>query len=156
LKSPILIFLSFLLLAEVADISGAPPPPEEIQKSVSTFFKLLKENKIDEAYQGFLTNTRIKGREEEVANLKKQTRDAITTYGPVLGFEIIEQRRVGMNLIQVVCLSLSENVPLRWRFTYYRPTDKWRLQNIFVDDRIEELFDLRAVRVDQMDKTESK
>ncbi len=98
---------------------------------------------MDEAYNLILANTRIKGREEEVAALKKQTRDAIATYGPILGFEIIEQRRVGMSLLQVVCLSWSDHFPLRWRFSYYRPGDKWRLIDIFVDDKIGELFDAR-------------
>ncbi len=131
---------------------AAPPPlPEDIQKGITTFFNLLKQQKVDEAYEIILTNTRIRGREDDVKALKKQTREAISTYGPMLGFETIEQRRVGMSLMQVVCLSWSENFPLRWRFSYYRPGDRWRLLDIFVDDKIGELFDARAVRVQPMD-----
>jgi hypothetical protein len=121
--------------------AAQPPPPEEIQKTLTQFFNLLKENKIDEAYDLILTNTRIKGREEELSGLKKQTREAISTYGPILGYEMIDQKRVGMNLMQIVCLSLSDHFPLRWRFTYYRPGGKWRLLDIFVDDKIGELFE---------------
>ena len=131
--------------------AAPPPPPEEIQKSVTTFFNLLKQDHLDEAYDMILANTKIKGREEDVRGLKKQTRDAITTYGPILGFEMIEQRRVGISLFQLVCLSWSENFPLRWRFTYYRPGDKWRLMDIFVDDKIGDLFETRAARINPMD-----
>ncbi len=131
--------------------AATPPPPEEIQKAVTTFFNQLKEQRIDEAYDTILVNTRIKGREEDVKGLKKQTREAIATYGPVLGFEIVEQRRVGLSMLQLICLSWSENFPLRWRFTYYRPGDRWRLLDIFVDDKVGELFDTRAARIQPLD-----
>jgi hypothetical protein len=141
-------FLSAVFLGLIFNLSmataGQPPPPEEIQKTLTTFFNLLKENKIDQAYEIVLVNTKIKGREDEVKALKKQTSDAIKTYGPIMGFEVIEQKRVGMSLLQVVCLSWSENVPLRWRFSYYRPGDRWKLLNILVDDRIDELFEAPA------------
>ena len=145
-----LLLLGAALLAAPTR-AAPPPPPEEIQKSITTFFNFLKQQKVDEAYELILTNTRIRGREDDVKALKKQTREAIATYGPMLGFEMIEQRRVGMSLMQIVCLSWSENFPLRWRFSYYRPGDRWRLLDIFVDDKIGELFDTRAVRVQPMD-----
>ena len=113
---------------------------------MTLFFNLLKKDRIDEAYDALLSNTKIKGREDEVLKLKKQTREDIVTYGPILGFEIIEQRRVGTTLLQITCLSWSENFPLRWRFSYYRPGDKWRLLDIFVDDKVGELFDTRAAQ----------
>ena len=140
--------LSFLLLIRVTAQGALPPPPQEVRKAIASFFRSLKEDKIDEAYQIVLIHTKIKGREEDVKGLKKQTRDAMTTYGPILGFEIIDQKRVGMSLLQIVCLSWSENFPLRWRFTYYRPVDQWRLLDIFVDDKVGELFDPRMGRVD--------
>ena len=135
--------------------AAPPPPPEEIQKSMTSFFNLLKQDKLDAAYDVILANTKIKGREEEVQKLKKQTREAIDTYGPILGFEIVEQRRVGQTLLQITCLSWSENFPLRWRFSYYRPGDKWRMLDIFVDDKVGELFETRAARVSPMDAVPS-
>lgn len=142
-------FLGGLMTERVT--ASPPPPPEEIQKTLTAFFNLLKQDKIDDAYALILANTRIKGREDDVRGLKKQTRDAINTYGPILGFEIVEQRRVGLSLLQITCLSWAENFPLRWRFSYYRPGDKWRMLDIFVDDRVSELFETRAARVSQMD-----
>ncbi len=147
-----LSFLFLSLFLQQILVAAPPPPPEEIQKVITSFFNLLKENKIDEAYDMVLTNTRIKGREEDVKALKKQTREAIATYGPIFGFEIIEQRRVGMSLLQVICLSLSENFPLRWRFTYYRPREQWRLLDIFVDDKVGELFDTQTSRTNSVER----
>jgi len=147
--------LAVLLLGPAPAISaGPPPPPEEIQKAIASFFNLLKEDKIDEAYDVILKNTKTKGREEVVKDLRKKTREAISSYGPILGFEIVEQRRVGMSLIQIVCVSWSEHFPLRWRFSYYRPADRWKLLDILVDDKISELFETRAARVIPMDKAE--
>ncbi len=93
-------FIPALILIELIDctsLAAPPPPPEEIQKALVSFFNLLKKNRIDEAYDVVLINTKVKGREDEVQRLKKQTREAIDTYGPILGFEIVEQRRVGMS-----------------------------------------------------------
>ncbi len=147
-----LLFLALVFgLTSGSSQAAPPPPPPEIQKAITDFFGLLKADKVDAAYDVVLTNTKIKGREDEVKALKKQTHDAVGTYGPILGFEIIEQKRVGMSLMQVVCLSWSENFPLRWRFSYYRPGDKWRLIDIFVDDKVGELFDGRVSRVTSMD-----
>jgi len=146
--------LAFCLLPFAFSQAAPPPPPEEIQKAITAFFNLLKQEKVDEAYQVVLANTKTKGREEEMKGLKKQTHDAIATYGPILGFELIEQRRVGMSLLQLTYLSWSENFPLRWRFTYYRPGDKWRLLDIFVDDKVGELFDTRPTRSPSIDKTD--
>ncbi|MBI4026152.1 MAG: hypothetical protein HY360_14290 [Verrucomicrobia bacterium] len=154
-KIAALLLSALWLLPSTLLPAAQPPPPEEVQKAISAFFNFLKESKIDEAYEVVLTNTKIKGREDEVKGLKKQTKDAIVTYGPILGFELVEQRRVGTSLLQVICLSWSENFPLRWRFTYYRPGDKWRLLDIFVDDKVGELFETRAARVSQMDKSSS-
>src|SRR4051812_7290908 len=103
------IFPLFLLLSSFRIQAAPPPPPEDIQKVITTFFNLLKQDKIDEAYNIILTNAKIEGREDVVKGLKKQTRDAIAAYGPILGFEIVEQKRVGTSLIQIVCLSWSEN-----------------------------------------------
>jgi hypothetical protein len=152
MKRPLLLIILVLgMLAAGAGTAAPPPPPEEIQKTLTAFFNLLKQDKIDDAYNLVLANTRIKGREEDVKSLKKQTRDAINTYGPVLGFEVVEQRRVGLCLLQITCLSWAENFPLRWRFSYYRPGDKWRMLDILVDDRVGDLFETRAARVSQMD-----
>ena len=146
------LLLFGLGLAPADALASSAPPPEEVQKAITAFFNLLKQDKLDEAYDIILANTKIKGREEDVKGLKKQTREAITTYGPTMGFEVVETRRVGMSLLQVVCLSWSDNFPLRWRFTYYRPGDRWRLLDIFVDDKVGELFDPRPTKVPPADQ----
>lgn len=142
------LFIFAILILSMAQQqvhAAPPPPPEELQKTLSSFFGLLKADKVDEAYVVVLANARInKGKDDDVVKgLKKQTREAIATYGPILGFELIDQKRVGTTLLQLTCLSWSDHFPLRWRFTYYRPGDKWRLLDIFVDDKVGELFDRR-------------
>jgi hypothetical protein len=36
---------------------------------------------------------------------------------------------------------LNEDLPLRWRFYFYRSENKWKLVDLRVDDGIVELFD---------------
>lgn len=136
-----LLFAFLIFNFEWSSPAAPPPPPEEIQKTLSLFFSLLKKDKVDEAFDLVLSNSKMKLSDEDLKRLKNQTREALLTHGPLLNFEIVEQKHVGLALIQITCLGWSENFPLRWRFWYYRPVDKWWLVDIFVDDKIGDLFE---------------
>ena len=120
--------------------AAEPPPPEELTQSVGKFFEALKKDKVEQAYDDLLKASKIKGNKEDVLKLKTNTREALTTFGPVLGFELLEQKRMGFSLMQLIYFSWHDERPLRWRFTFYRPKDKWRLVNIQLDDQAIEFF----------------
>ena len=48
---------------------------------------------------------------------------------------------VGEHLLRRTCLSLNEDLPLRWRFYFYRSGDTWKLVDLRVDDALVELFE---------------
>ena len=54
---------------------------------------------------------------------------------------MVENLEIGKSLVRTTCLSLNEDLPLRWRFYFYRNGDQWRLVDLRVDDGIVELFD---------------
>ena len=135
------VIILFCLLVAFAAAAAEPPPPEELTQMTSKFFELLKKDKIEQAYDELLKTSKIKTKADDVTQLKQQTREALTTFGPVLGFELLEYKRKGFSLMQLVYFSWQEERPLRWRFTFYRPKDKWRLVNIQLDDQAIQFWD---------------
>ena len=66
-----LFFIDGLLMA------AEPPPPEELTQMTGKFFELLKKDKIEQAYDELLKNSKIKAKKEDVTQLKEQTREAL-------------------------------------------------------------------------------
>lgn len=117
---------------------GVNAAPQEL---ISAFFEALKKNQIDAAYDTLVKNTIIAERREDVEGLKKRTMEALDAYGPVLGFETVDEVRVGNSLERRTCISLSSDLPLRWRFYFYKAADVWKLVDLRVDDGLVELFE---------------
>jgi hypothetical protein len=65
-------------------------------------------------------NTLIATKAENLEQLKKRTRDALDNFGPVTGYEVVETIEIGKSLFRQTCISLNEDLPLRWRFYFYR------------------------------------
>jgi len=112
--------------------------PNELLKR---FFEALKEDKIDAAYEGLAKNTLIGSKPENLEQLKKRTREALDNFGPLKGYEVVETIEIGQALFRQTCLSLNEDLPLRWRFYFYRSENKWKIVDLRVDDGIVELFE---------------
>ncbi len=111
--------------------------PDEV---LNAFFAALKANQIDSAYDALVKNTIIADRADDVKSLKTKTKQALDSYGPVSGFEVVDEKVVGTCLIRRTCISLNSDLPLRWRFYFYK-SDAWRLVDIRIDDGLVELFD---------------
>jgi hypothetical protein len=112
--------------------------PTEILKQ---FFEDLQAEQLDSAYQGLVKNTIISERTENIDQLKEKTRVALDNFGPVKGFEIVESLDVGSALIRFTCVSLNADVPMRWRFYFYRSGAQWKIIDLRVDDGIADLFE---------------
>lgn len=114
-----------------------PEPAVLLQR----FFESLKADKLDAAYEGLAKDTLVASKAENLEQLKKRTRDALDNFGPVKGYEIVDTLEIGNALFRQTCISLNEDLPLRWRFYFYRAEGKWKLVDLRVDDGIVELFD---------------
>ena len=115
----------------------APEPAELLQR----FFEALKADKLDAAYEGLAKNTIVASKAENLEQLKNRTREALDNFGPVSGYEIVETVEIGKSLFRQTCLSLNEDLPLRWRFYFYRTGGQWKIIDLRVDDGIVELFE---------------
>ena len=108
---------------------------------MEAFFLALKGGKVDAAYDALVKGTIIADRPDDVGSLKSRTKTALDTYGPVNGYEVVDEKIVGSALLRRTCISLNSDLPLRWRFYFYKSGGIWRLVDLRVDDALVELFD---------------
>lgn len=159
--------LLFLLLASMATVSAAekerlvfqpgaitpeasatpvPKNPgskksESPAEKIELFFLALKANQVSAAYDALIRNTPIAGRPDEVTALKERSEKAIDQFGPIAGYEIVDESAIGTHLLRRTAISLNSDLPLCWRFYFYRAGGEWRLVDLRVDDGIARLFD---------------
>lgn len=111
------------------------------EKIIARFFAQLQKKEVDVAYDQLTRGTKIAERAEDLRTLKSKTKEAITVFGPMLGYDSVVTKKVGTRLVSYTLLSLGKEFPLRWRFYFYKPMDAWKLIDIRVDDRLAAMFD---------------
>ena len=121
-------------------------PSVDPNQAIDLFFLALKADKVEAAYEALVSGTIIASRKEDVDSLKERTKHALDNYGPVSGYEVINEVEVGKSLLRRTCISLNSDLPLRWRFYFYKSGGVWRLVDLRVDDGLVELFEEAAPR----------
>lgn len=121
----------------------APGPRRENNPSetMEMFFLALKAGQIDSGYDALVKGSVIAERREDVQGLKERTRHALDNYGPISGYEVVDEKTVGASLLRRTCISLNADLPLRWRFYFYKTQGTWKLVDLRVDDGLVELFE---------------
>ncbi len=133
-----------VILSTPAPASAAVPSGVKAGSAaeiIEAFFQALKAEKVDEAYDALVRGTIISERQEDVAALKERTKHALDTYGPLTGYEVVDEQMVGTVLFRRTCLSFNSDLPLRWRFYFYKSNNEWKLVDLRVDDGLVELFE---------------
>lgn len=114
-------------------------PPPEIGMQVEKFFVALSQDKVDEAFQFLLAKSEYIQKKYQVDEFIQKTKQAITVYGKLYGYELYDNKKVGSRLIVLTYFIYLKEVPLRWRLIYYAADSKnWRLINLSVDDLMDE------------------
>lgn len=112
-----------------------------VGKILADFFLALENKQIDQAYDQLTKGSKIAEKPEDVANLKSQTTKALRVFGEIQGYELVQVHSVGTRLLRITCLSISRDLPLRWRFYFYRADSDWKLVDIGVNDRLVDLYE---------------
>ncbi len=117
-----------------------PKRPNDPNEAIALFFKALTHGQIDAAYDVLTRGTVIADRAGGPSELKERTRRAFDTFGAITGYETIDSQTVGASLLRITCISLNTELPLRWRFYFYKTGPVWHLVDLRVDDALGELF----------------
>jgi hypothetical protein len=126
----------------------APAPAEaastakiEPRERIDRFFAALARDRVEEAYTGLVEGSILVEKPEDLENLKTRTQRALDAYGAMRSYEVLEERTVGTSLRRFTCISLNQDLPLRWRFYFYLNPQGWKLVDLRVDDGLVELFE---------------
>ena len=124
-----------------AEVEHPAQTAELPEKIVNRFFGYLQRKDVDTAYDQLTRATKIAERSDDVKTLKAKTKEAISVFGAISGYEVVSTKTVGERLVRYTIVSLGKEFPLRWRFYFYKPADAWKLIDMRVDDRLAAMFD---------------
>lgn len=118
----------------------------QLERQVNGFFDSLLAGESDEAFDSLLQGSPIAERIELVRDLKAKTNELETRYGRHRGYERLDARSVGQDVMLFRYLFKCENYPVVWHFTYYRVApaadatssrESWKLISLKFDTQLE-------------------
>jgi len=116
-------------------------PPAEIAGPIDKFFKSLEGGDYANAYETFLTGTRLGAQKEKMSAMISRTQEGFGIYGKMNDYEIYDNYSIGSNVLVLTYLARHDVQPLRWRFIFYRPDKTWHLVNMGFDDFLLDMLD---------------
>jgi hypothetical protein len=113
--------------------------PEQI---TTRFFSLYEDSGSTKALAYiFATNKNIDPNAEEFVKLVNQLQHVSQEFGRFHGADLISRNQAGANLVMYIFLGKHEIAPLTFKLLFYKPRDRWQLQNFRFDNNIDEELD---------------
>ncbi len=115
--------------------------PHDVSIMCHDFFRYLVAGKAELAFDKILTNSPIGNKKEQNAKRVATFNKAVEVYGAAKSHELSSVEQVSESLLKIRFITLHEQFPLRWFFTFYKsPVRGWIVINMTFDDDIEYLF----------------
>jgi len=127
-----LITLSMLVFLS-ASILKAQTTTEEI---TNEFFKIYIKSPQKAVDYIFGTNKWMERNKDGVENVKTQLAGFLGLVGDYYGYEKITEKSIGESYKLVSYMIKYERQPVRFTFIFYKPKDKWQVQNFQYDDSL--------------------
>ncbi|MCE7058075.1 hypothetical protein LZF95_25560 [Algoriphagus sp. AGSA1] len=130
-----LIILSFILSSctNASSQSEEALTPEKINER---FFDLYDSKGPSEALEFvFSTNDWID--QNQTSEVKNKLIKLIKQLGDYQGQEVVSKRSISEDYLLYSFLIKYDRQPIRYLFIYYKPKNKWQLQNFQYDDNLE-------------------
>lgn len=115
--------------------------PREISKVCADFFRALAAGNPDAAFQKILGTSPLGTKKDQSLKRVATFSKAVEVYGAVRGHEFAGVERASESLLQMRYITLHEQFPMRWLFTFYKsPVSGWTVIKMTFDDDMEFLF----------------
>ncbi len=106
---------------------------------LDTFFSLYGEGKTDEAVDYiFETNEYLISAQQQIESIKEKLKTITSVIGQYYGYEKIIQKEAGESYKYVRCMVKHDRQPLFFTFILYKPDQKWQLQTVRFDDKLDD------------------
>jgi hypothetical protein len=114
-----------------AEVSAADST--EIDGKVAAFFTSLNQGDTRPAFEKLFL-PRVSDKKQEVDNLINQTALAISyLHGPVK-WDLADQKEMGKVLIYRNYIVYSDEMPMKFRFVFFKTNKGWQAQSVFFND----------------------
>jgi hypothetical protein len=108
---------------------------KELEAINAKFFDLLSDKNATALDYIFKTNKWLN--EDEVKSVKEKLDSLVSQLGGLKGHELIASKAIGGDYLLYSYLVKYERQPLRFILIYYKPAEKWQLQNFQFDYDLE-------------------
>jgi len=130
--------LSFcILFLFTRHVFGQTVPLEIANKFFSTYNNVGPSNAIDSL---FTTNVYAADFKKEVDALKNKIQENLSSIGKFTGYQLLETKSAGKDLILLVFIAKHERLPLIFKMLFYKPLDKWEIQDLSFDNNVDEVL----------------
>ena len=101
------------------------------------FFTIYSKDPAKAVDYGFSTNKWLDRKQDDVTNLKNKLKNLIDLCGDYYGYELLSEKTAGQNIKMVTFIIRYDREPIRFTFLFYKPNDKWQLNNFSYDENID-------------------
>ncbi|HSZ31825.1 MAG TPA: hypothetical protein VK772_00865 [Puia sp.] len=102
------------------------------------FFSLFPTEPSKAVEYCFSTNKWYTKKIDDVVDLENKVKDLPRVVGEYLGYELLTEKTAGANIKIVIYIVRFEREPMRFTFLFYKPKDKWQVNNFSYDENIDE------------------
>lgn len=133
------VLILFGLIA-ISNITFSQSTPQDIS---TRFFVLYKTGDSDKALDYLFSSSPFKSDiTEAIEEVKRKLKKAATQIGSFYGADLLVTKTAGPNIIMLTYIVRHEREPLLFNIMFYKPNDKWQMQNFkfgsAIDDELEE------------------
>src|SRR5690606_10529044 len=103
------------------------------------FFRTYEDSHQKAVDYVFSTNKWMIDRNKDgIENVKNQLTNFLGLVGDYYGYEKITEKSVGESYKLVSYMIKYDRQPVRFTFVFYKPKDKWQVQNFQYDDKLDD------------------
>lgn len=103
------------------------------------FFRKYEKSPMKAVDYAFETNQWMVERNKDgIDNVKTQLTSSLGLVGDYYGYEKITEKSVGDSFKLVSYMVKYDRQPVRFTFVFYKPKDKWQIQNFQYDDNLDD------------------
>ena len=130
------LFTLLIVTVLSTNILKAQTTTEEI---TTEFFKTYEKSPQKAVDYVFETNKWMIDRNKDgIENVKTQLTSFLGLVGDYYGYEKITEKSVGESYKLVSYMIKYDRQPVRFTFVFYKPKDKWQVQNFQYDDNLDD------------------
>jgi hypothetical protein len=137
------LILIIVLALPTTVLAGDFATLSDAKKVADKAVSLFKQEKIVEAYGILKPYWPLAP--VEIDNLANQTNTqwpmVKQRFGTSIATEFVKENKAGESLARFIYLQKFQNHAIRWVFIFYKPNDRWIINSVSFDDRLDLLFE---------------